>query len=305
MTLGYDLSDQHAQLRETVRAFAEGRLAPVAEQLDREGRFPAELVQAAAELGLLGIPLPESAGGVGFRHGRLRDRDRGAGAGRQLLRDHGGRAHLAGHDADPPVRQRAAEGTLARRPGLRPRPGRVRADGGGRRLRRRCDAHHRAAGGRRVGDRRLQDVHHQRRHAVVEAGDDHRAHRARRGVEHRGRERHRRLRPVAAAEEDGVALVGHARADLHGLPGARAEPAGPPRRGLPPVPRDPGRRPHQRGRAGAGHGPGRVRDGAQLRPPARAVRAPDRVASRPSSSSWPTWRPRSRRPATWSTRRHG
>ena len=66
MTLGYDLSDQHEQLRETVRAFAEGRLAPVAEELDREGRFPAELVQAAAELGLLGIPLPESAGGSGF-----------------------------------------------------------------------------------------------------------------------------------------------------------------------------------------------------------------------------------------------
>jgi short-chain 2-methylacyl-CoA dehydrogenase len=66
MTLGYDLSDEHAQLRETVRAFAEGRLAPVAEELDREGRFPAELVQAAAELGLLGIPLPEAAGGSGF-----------------------------------------------------------------------------------------------------------------------------------------------------------------------------------------------------------------------------------------------
>ncbi|HSS53163.1 MAG TPA: acyl-CoA dehydrogenase family protein [Gaiellales bacterium] len=66
MTLGYDLSDQHAQLREMVRSFAEARLAPVAEELDREGRFPAELVQAAAELGLLGIPLPESAGGSGF-----------------------------------------------------------------------------------------------------------------------------------------------------------------------------------------------------------------------------------------------
>ncbi|HVI17114.1 MAG TPA: acyl-CoA dehydrogenase family protein, partial [Gaiellales bacterium] len=66
MTLGYDVSDQHAQLRETVRAFAEGQLAPVAEELDREGRFPAELVHAAAELGLLGIPLPESAGGSGF-----------------------------------------------------------------------------------------------------------------------------------------------------------------------------------------------------------------------------------------------
>jgi short-chain 2-methylacyl-CoA dehydrogenase len=66
MTLGYDLPDEHQQLRETVRRFAESRVAPVAEQLDREGRFPIELVQEAAELGLLGIPLPESAGGAGF-----------------------------------------------------------------------------------------------------------------------------------------------------------------------------------------------------------------------------------------------
>ena len=66
MTLGYDLPGEHEQLRDTVRGFAESRLAPAAEQLDREGRFPAELVQEAAELGLLGIPLPESVGGAGF-----------------------------------------------------------------------------------------------------------------------------------------------------------------------------------------------------------------------------------------------
>ena len=66
MSFGYDLPDEHAQLRDTVRRVRRGRWAPAAEQLDREGRFPVELVQAAAELGLLGIPLPESDGGAGF-----------------------------------------------------------------------------------------------------------------------------------------------------------------------------------------------------------------------------------------------
>ena len=66
MSFGYDLPDEHEQLRETVRAFAEGSLAAEAERLDREGRFPVDLVEQAAGLGLLGIPLPESAGGAGF-----------------------------------------------------------------------------------------------------------------------------------------------------------------------------------------------------------------------------------------------
>jgi len=66
MSFGYDLPDEHEQLRGTVRGFAEGSLAAEAERLDREGRFPVELVEQAAELGLLGIPLPESAGGSGF-----------------------------------------------------------------------------------------------------------------------------------------------------------------------------------------------------------------------------------------------
>ncbi|MDX6522569.1 MAG: short-chain 2-methylacyl-CoA dehydrogenase [Gaiellales bacterium] len=66
MGLDFDLAQEHAQLRETVREFAEAQLAPVAEELDREGRFPVELVAAAADLGLLGIPLPEIAGGAGF-----------------------------------------------------------------------------------------------------------------------------------------------------------------------------------------------------------------------------------------------
>ena len=63
--LSYDLSDEQRLFRDTVRDFAEGALAPVAEELDREGRFPVELVEQAAGLGLLGIPLDEEWGGAG------------------------------------------------------------------------------------------------------------------------------------------------------------------------------------------------------------------------------------------------
>jgi len=61
----FDLSDDHQLLRQTVRDFAEERIAPVAEELDREHRFPYEIVEALAELGLMGIPIPEEHGGGG------------------------------------------------------------------------------------------------------------------------------------------------------------------------------------------------------------------------------------------------
>jgi short-chain 2-methylacyl-CoA dehydrogenase len=63
--MDFDLSDEHELLRSTVRAFAEERIAPVAEELDREHRFPYELVVELAELGLMGIPIPEEYGGAG------------------------------------------------------------------------------------------------------------------------------------------------------------------------------------------------------------------------------------------------
>jgi short/branched chain acyl-CoA dehydrogenase len=60
-----DLSDEHELLRETVRAFAVERIAPLAEELDREHRFPYEIVTELAELGLMGIPIPEEYEGAG------------------------------------------------------------------------------------------------------------------------------------------------------------------------------------------------------------------------------------------------
>jgi alkylation response protein AidB-like acyl-CoA dehydrogenase len=61
----YELTEEQELLRRTVRDFAESRVAPVAAELDRESRFPYELVGEMAELGLMGIPIPEQYGGAG------------------------------------------------------------------------------------------------------------------------------------------------------------------------------------------------------------------------------------------------
>jgi alkylation response protein AidB-like acyl-CoA dehydrogenase len=63
--VNFDLSDEQELVRQTVRDFAVERVAPVAEELDREHRFPYELVAELAGLGLMGIPVPEAYGGAG------------------------------------------------------------------------------------------------------------------------------------------------------------------------------------------------------------------------------------------------
>ena len=63
--MDFDLSPEHELIRDTVRQFAVERIAPVAEELDRERRFPYELVAAMAELGLMGMTIPEEYGGGG------------------------------------------------------------------------------------------------------------------------------------------------------------------------------------------------------------------------------------------------
>src|SRR2546426_12748856 len=63
--MDFDLSPEQKLIRKTVREFALERVAPVAEELDREHRFPYELVREMAELGLMGIPIPQEYGGGG------------------------------------------------------------------------------------------------------------------------------------------------------------------------------------------------------------------------------------------------
>ncbi len=60
-----DLTHEQELIRDTVRTFARDRVAPAAEELDHEARFPTELVGEMAELGLMGIPIPERYGGAG------------------------------------------------------------------------------------------------------------------------------------------------------------------------------------------------------------------------------------------------
>jgi alkylation response protein AidB-like acyl-CoA dehydrogenase len=63
--MNFDLGPEHELVRDTVRQFALEKVAPVAEELDREARFPYELVAEMAELGLMGMTIPEEYGGAG------------------------------------------------------------------------------------------------------------------------------------------------------------------------------------------------------------------------------------------------
>ncbi|PTU49353.1 acyl-CoA dehydrogenase [Pseudomonas plecoglossicida] len=57
------VTDEQQQIADAVRAFAQERLKPFAEQWDREHRFPKEAIDEMAELGLFGMLVPEQWGG--------------------------------------------------------------------------------------------------------------------------------------------------------------------------------------------------------------------------------------------------
>jgi alkylation response protein AidB-like acyl-CoA dehydrogenase len=63
--MDFDLAPDHELIRRTVREFAEGEVAPVAEELDRTKAFPYEIVAKLGKLNLMGIPFPERYGGGG------------------------------------------------------------------------------------------------------------------------------------------------------------------------------------------------------------------------------------------------
>ena len=71
-----DLTPEQELVRDTVRTFARERVAPVAEELDRESRFPIELVREMAELGLMGIRSQRSMGARAATRSRTRSPSR-------------------------------------------------------------------------------------------------------------------------------------------------------------------------------------------------------------------------------------
>lgn len=60
------LTDEQRLIRDTLRAFAQERLAPHAARWDREAHFPREELRALGELGALGMVVPEAWGGAGL-----------------------------------------------------------------------------------------------------------------------------------------------------------------------------------------------------------------------------------------------
>lgn len=60
------LTEEQAMLRQTVRDFAAGNVAPRHEALDHAGKHPEDVVQGIAELGLFGVLAPAEAGGAGM-----------------------------------------------------------------------------------------------------------------------------------------------------------------------------------------------------------------------------------------------
>jgi glutaryl-CoA dehydrogenase (non-decarboxylating) len=64
--MDFDLTDEQRLTQETVRAFVDERVLPVAVQNDLEHRLDRDLIDGMAELGLLGIVIPEEYGGSGL-----------------------------------------------------------------------------------------------------------------------------------------------------------------------------------------------------------------------------------------------
>lgn len=63
--MDFDLTKEQKMIRDEVRRFAQKEIAPRAEEYERTGDYPYEIMEKMAELGLMGLPFPEEYGGMG------------------------------------------------------------------------------------------------------------------------------------------------------------------------------------------------------------------------------------------------
>ncbi len=66
MSIDFELSEEEQLIQQAARDFAEGVLAPIADELDREERFPHDEWKKLGELGFLGMTTPVEYGGSGM-----------------------------------------------------------------------------------------------------------------------------------------------------------------------------------------------------------------------------------------------
>ena len=65
---GFELSEEERMIQQTAREFADSEIAPVAADNDAAGRFPKDIVQRLAEMGFMGMLVPEKYGGAGLNN---------------------------------------------------------------------------------------------------------------------------------------------------------------------------------------------------------------------------------------------
>lgn len=63
--MDFELSDEQRAFRETLRAFVDKEIMPVAIEWEHSGRYPTEIVDKMKAMGLFGLTVPEEYGGFG------------------------------------------------------------------------------------------------------------------------------------------------------------------------------------------------------------------------------------------------
>ncbi|MEV0198866.1 acyl-CoA dehydrogenase family protein [Nonomuraea sp. NPDC050691] len=63
--MDFELTDEQRAFRETLRAFVDKEIVPVATEWEHSGRYPAEIVDTMRRMGLFGLSVPEKYGGLG------------------------------------------------------------------------------------------------------------------------------------------------------------------------------------------------------------------------------------------------
>ncbi|MFC4120302.1 acyl-CoA dehydrogenase family protein [Nonomuraea zeae] len=63
--MDFELTDEQKAFRETLRAFVEKEIVPVATEWEHSGRYPTEIVEKMKQMGLFGLSVPEEYGGLG------------------------------------------------------------------------------------------------------------------------------------------------------------------------------------------------------------------------------------------------
>ena len=76
--MNFELSEEQQLIQAMVKEFAAADVAPIAAEIDRDHRFPEELLPMMGKLGLMGVPFAEEFGGAGADYHELHDRGRGA-----------------------------------------------------------------------------------------------------------------------------------------------------------------------------------------------------------------------------------